>query len=59
MKNFLKNLAITAVSIFIVVSFIRFDINVGTWDMAGRVCFVFFTLLIACMATSLQDNDDI
>lgn len=56
MKNFLKNLAITAVSIFTVVSFIRFDINVGTWDMAGRICFVFFTLLISCLFTALQEE---
>ena len=58
MRNFLKNLGITALSIFTVVSFIRFDINVGTWDVAGRVCFVFFTLLISCLATALQEIEN-
>ncbi len=58
MRNFLKNLGIATVSVFIVVSFIRFDVNVRTWDTSGRFFFVFITLLIACIVTSLQDNDN-
>lgn len=58
MRTFLKNLGITALSIFIVVSFIRFDINISTWNVEGRVSFVFFTLLISCLATALEKIDN-
>lgn len=56
MKNFLKNLIITAVSIFAIVSFVTLDINVTNWGNGGRICFVFFTLLITSVSTAIQES---
>ncbi len=56
MKNYLKNLAFTMLTIFIVVSFIRFDLNVANWDSLGRGFFVFFSVLFAGFASAIQET---
>jgi hypothetical protein len=56
MRNYLKNLAFTMVSIFIVVSFIRFDLNVADWSAGGRGLFLFFSVLIAGFASVIQED---
>jgi hypothetical protein len=56
MNSFIKNLLITVVSIFTIVSFIRFDVYVWEWSDSGRGAFVFMSLLISSVATALQED---
>jgi hypothetical protein len=56
MKNYLKNLSFTMLSIFIVVSFIRFDFNVSDWSAGGRGLFLFFSVFIAGFASIVQED---
>lgn len=58
MRNFLKNLSITAVAIFTIVSFIRWDINIGYWDNSGRFIYVVAVLFVTCLATALQEESN-
>ncbi len=56
MNSFIKNLLITVVSIFTIVSFIRFDVYVWEWSEVGRGMFIFMSLLISSVATALQED---
>lgn len=56
MRNYLKNLAFTMVALFIVVSFIRFDLNVADWSAGGRGLFLFFSIFIAVFASIVQED---
>jgi hypothetical protein len=56
MANFSKNLLITVISIFAVVSFIRFDVYVWEWSDIGRGVFIFMSLFISVMATAIQEE---
>jgi hypothetical protein len=56
MRNYLKNLAFTMVALFIVVSFIRFDLNVVDWSTGGRGLFLFFSIFIAVFASIAQED---
>jgi hypothetical protein len=56
MNSFIKNLLITVVSIFTIVSFIRFDVYVWEWSDVGRGVFVFMSLFISIMATAIQEE---
>ena len=56
MNSFIKNLLITVVSIFTIVSFIRFDVYVWQWSEVGRGMFIFMSLLISSVATALQED---
>jgi hypothetical protein len=56
MNSFIKNLLITVVSIFTIVSFIRFDVYVWEWSDIGRGVFVFMSLFISIMATAIQEE---
>jgi uncharacterized membrane protein len=56
MNSFIKNLLITVISIFAVVSFIRFDVYVWEWSDVGRGVFVFMSLFISIMATAIQEE---
>lgn len=56
MRNFLKNLGITAVGIFTIVSFIRLDINISDWDNSGRFIYTVVVLLISCITTAVQEE---
>lgn len=57
MKNFSKNLLITVISIFAIVSFIRFDVYVWQWSDSGRGAFVFVSLFISLMATAIEETE--
>jgi hypothetical protein len=59
MKKFLKVFAISALSIFAIVSFIRFDINIAKWDEAGRGAFLFFTLLFSGVACAILESEEL
>ena len=56
MNSFIKNLLITVISIFTIVSFIRFDVYVWEWSDVGRGVFVFMSLFISIMATAIQEE---
>jgi hypothetical protein len=56
MNSFIKNLLITVISIFTIVSFIRFDVYVWEWSDIGRGVFVFMSLFISVMATAIQEE---
>jgi hypothetical protein len=56
MNSFIKNLLITVISIFTIVSFIRFDVYVWEWSDIGRGVFVFMSLFISIMATAIQEE---
>lgn len=56
MKNFLINLAVTIISMYVVVAFISFVPNPSQWDCGGRGAFAIFSLLITCVATAIQDS---
>ena len=56
MNSFIKNLLITVVSIFTIVSFIRFDVYVWEWSDVGRGVFVFMSLFISIIATAIQEE---
>ena len=58
MKKFLKVFTISALSIFAIVSFIRFDINIAEWDEAGRGAFLFFTLLFSGVACAILESEE-
>jgi len=57
MKNFLKNILIVAVSIFTIVSFIRFDVYVWEWSESGRGAYVFAVLVISFISTAIQESE--
>jgi hypothetical protein len=57
MNSFIKNLLITVVSIFAVVSFIRFDVYVWEWSDSGRGAFVIVSLFISLMATAMEETE--
>jgi hypothetical protein len=56
MNSFIKNLLITVISIFTIVSFIRFNVYVWEWSDVGRGVFVFMSLFISIMATAIQEE---
>jgi hypothetical protein len=56
MNSFIKNLLITVISIFTIVSFIRFDVYVWQWSEVGRGVFIFMSLFISIMATAIQEE---
>jgi hypothetical protein len=56
MRNFLKNLGVTAVTIFTIISFIRWDIDVSDWDNSGRLFYTVVVLFISGIITKLQEE---
>jgi len=56
MGNFLKNLGVTAVTIFTIISFIRWDIDVSDWDNSGRLFYTVVVLFISGIITKLQEE---
>ena len=57
MKTFLKVFATISISIFAIVSFIRFEVSIGDWAETGRGAFLFVTLMFSFIATALiEDN---
>lgn len=57
MKNFSRNLLITIVSIFTIVSFVRFDVYVWKWSDSGRLAFILASLFISLMATAIEETE--
>ena len=58
MRNFLKTFTILSVSLYLVISFIRFDLNVGNWDELGRGFFMFITIFISGLFTLINDQNN-
>ena len=58
MKSFLKTFAIVGLSIFLVVSFIRFSLDVSAWTDLGRGAFTFFTLLFSALYEGIINADN-
>lgn len=56
MRNFLKTFTILSVSLYLVISFIRFDLNVSNWDELGRGFFMFITIFISGLITLINDQ---
>jgi accessory gene regulator protein AgrB len=56
MRNFLKTFTILSVSLYLVISFIRFDLNVSNWDELGRGAFMFITIFISGLITLINDQ---
>lgn len=56
MKNFTKNLIITALSIFAIISFIRFDVYVWQWSESGRAAYLFAVIVISFIATAIEES---
>lgn len=53
MKTFVKLFLTIAVSVFAIVSFIRFDFNVAEWGDGGRGAYTFFVLLFSFVGTAI------
>lgn len=58
MKTFVKVLLTIGLSIFAVISFIRFDLNVSAWGEAGRGAYTFFTLLFSFVGTAIIESEN-
>lgn len=58
MKKFSINLIITTVSIFVVVCFVRMDMNINSWGHVGRAMFILITLFVTWLVTVVQDNSN-
>lgn len=58
MRNFLKTFTILSVSLYLVISFIRFDLNVANWDQLGRGFFMFITIFISGLFTLINDQNN-
>jgi len=57
MKTFLKSLLISSLSIFAIVSFIRFDVNIADWGESGRGSYLFFTLLFSFVSATIMESE--
>lgn len=58
MRNFLKTFTILSVSLYLVISFIRFDLNIANWDQLGRGFFMFITIFISGLITLINDQNN-
>jgi len=58
MKSFLKTLTIVALSIFLIVSFIRFSLDVSAWTDLGRGAFTFFSILFSVLYEGIVNADN-
>ena len=57
MKTFLKVVLTISISIFALVSFIRFDMNLADWGESGRGVYLFFTLVFSGIATAIIESE--
>jgi hypothetical protein len=57
MKTFLKVFAVISLSIFAVISFIRFDINMADWGNGGRGVYLFFVIAFSGIVTAVIESD--
>jgi hypothetical protein len=57
MKTFLKVFATISLSLFAVISFIRFDVNVSDWEEGGRFAYTFFVLISSFTATAIIESE--
>jgi hypothetical protein len=57
MKQFVINLAIVMLSIYAVICFISFTPHPLHWDVGGRGAFMFFSLFLSVVVTSIQEAE--
>jgi hypothetical protein len=57
MKTFLKVVLTISISIFALVSFIRFDMNLADWGESGRGVYLFFTLVFSGITTAIIESE--